>query len=159
MARAHPGEITLVAVGPLGNLALALHLEPNLPNLIKGVAIMGGAAFVKGNVTPLAEANIWNDAHAAAKVFAAPWSLTMFGLDVIFIHKALPSACVIFTMYFRWRFWCSPNCSRSRRAMLALALASSTVVKRVLHRRGRRPHRCGLTRRQSMWRRRLITAH
>ncbi|TRY30635.1 nucleoside hydrolase [Aliiglaciecola sp. M165] len=82
MARQHPGEITLVAIGPLGNLALALRLEPNLPQLVKGVAIMGGAAFVKGNVTPVAEANIWNDAHAAEIVFAADWDLKMFGLDV-----------------------------------------------------------------------------
>ncbi|GAA6186243.1 MULTISPECIES: nucleoside hydrolase [Aliiglaciecola] len=82
MARQHPGEITLVAIGPLGNLALALRLEPELPNLVKGVVIMGGAAFVKGNVTPVAEANIWNDAYAAEIVFAAPWDLKMFGLDV-----------------------------------------------------------------------------
>lgn len=82
MARQYPGEITLVAIGPLGNLALALRLEPDLPKLVKGVSIMGGAAFVPGNVTPVAEANIWNDAHAAAIVFAADWKLTMFGLDV-----------------------------------------------------------------------------
>ena len=82
MARKHPGEITLVAIGPLGNLALALRLEPELPKLVKGVAIMGGAAFVPGNVTPVAEANIWNDAHAAEIVFAADWDLKMFGLDV-----------------------------------------------------------------------------
>ncbi|GAB2702256.1 nucleoside hydrolase [Aliiglaciecola sp. 3_MG-2023] len=82
MARKHPGEITLVAIGPLGNLALALRLEPELPDLVKGVVIMGGAAFVKGNVTPVAEANIWNDAHAAEIVFAASWDLKMFGLDV-----------------------------------------------------------------------------
>ncbi len=82
MARQHPGEITLVAIGPLGNLALALRLEPDLPKLVKGVSIMGGAAFVRGNVTPVAEANIWNDAHAAEIVFAADWDLTMFGLDV-----------------------------------------------------------------------------
>ncbi len=82
MARQYPGEITLVAIGPLGNLALALRLEPELPKLVKGVSIMGGAAFVRGNVTPVAEANIWNDAHAAEIVFAADWELTMFGLDV-----------------------------------------------------------------------------
>ena len=82
MARAYPGEITLVAIGPLGNLALALRLEPELPKLVKGVSIMGGAAFVPGNVTPVAEANIWNDAYAAEIVFAADWDLKMFGLDV-----------------------------------------------------------------------------
>ena len=82
MARENPGEITLVAIGPLGNLALALRLEPELPKLVKGVSIMGGAAFVPGNVTPVAEANIWNDAHAADIVFSADWDITMFGLDV-----------------------------------------------------------------------------
>jgi inosine-uridine nucleoside N-ribohydrolase len=82
MARQYPGEITIVAIGPLGNLALALRLEPELPKLVKGVAIMGGAAFVPGNVTPVAEANIWNDPFAAEIVFAADWELTMFGLDV-----------------------------------------------------------------------------
>lgn len=80
--RANPGEVTIVAIGPLGNLALALRLEPELPKLVKGVNIMGGAAFVRGNVTPVAEANIWNDAHAADIVFSADWDLTMFGLDV-----------------------------------------------------------------------------
>jgi inosine-uridine nucleoside N-ribohydrolase len=82
MARQYPGEITLVAIGPLGNLALALRLEPELPKLVKGVSIMGGAAFVRGNVTPVAEANIWNDAYAAEIVFGADWEVTMFGLDV-----------------------------------------------------------------------------
>lgn len=84
MAKKHPGEITIVAVGPLGNLALALRLEPELPSLIKAVNIMGGAAFVPGNVTPVAEANIWNDAHAAEIVFQADWEVNMFGLDVTY---------------------------------------------------------------------------
>jgi inosine-uridine nucleoside N-ribohydrolase len=83
-AREFPGEITIVAVGPLGNLALALRLEPELPKLIKAVNIMGGAAFVPGNVTPVAEANIWNDAHAADIVFSADWTINMFGLDVTY---------------------------------------------------------------------------
>jgi inosine-uridine nucleoside N-ribohydrolase len=82
MAHAHPGEITLVAVGPLGNLATALKLEPALPKLLKEVIIMGGAIVEPGNVSPVAEANIWNDPHAADKVFCAGWKLTMVGLDV-----------------------------------------------------------------------------
>lgn len=84
MAHKYPGEITLVAVGPLGNLALALRLDPQLPKLIKAVNIMGGAAFTPGNVTPVAEANIWNDAYAAEIVFAAGWTINMFGLDVTY---------------------------------------------------------------------------
>jgi len=82
MARAHPGEITLVAVGPLGNLSLALKLEPKLPQLLREVIIMGGTVSEPGNVSPVAEANIWNDPHAADHVFTAGWKLTMVGLDV-----------------------------------------------------------------------------
>ena len=82
MARAHPGEITLVAVGPLGNLSLALLLEPKLPVLLREVIVMGGTILEPGNVSPVAEANIWNDPHAADRVFTAGWKLTMVGLDV-----------------------------------------------------------------------------
>lgn len=82
MAHAHPKEITLVAVGPLGNLAAALKLEPDLPALLKEVIIMGGTIVEPGNVSPVAEANIWNDPHAADQVFCAGWKLTMVGLDV-----------------------------------------------------------------------------
>jgi inosine-uridine nucleoside N-ribohydrolase len=82
MARAHPGEITLVAVGPLGNLATALKLAPELPALLREVILMGGTVLEPGNVSPVAEANIWNDPHAADLVFTAGWKLTMVGLDV-----------------------------------------------------------------------------
>ena len=81
-ARAQPGEISLVAVGPLGNLSLALALEPRLPQLLREVIIMGGTVLEPGNVSPVAEANIWNDPHAADRVFTAGWKLTMVGLDV-----------------------------------------------------------------------------
>ncbi len=80
--RANPGEITLVAVGPLTNLALALRLEPALPQLVRAVVIMGGAALTHGNITPVAEANIHGDPEAADMVLAAGWPLTMVGLDV-----------------------------------------------------------------------------
>lgn len=82
MARQFPGEITLVAVGPLINLALALKLEPQLPNLIKQVVLMAGTVIEPGNVSPVAEANVWNDPHAADLVFTAGWKLAMVGLDV-----------------------------------------------------------------------------
>ena len=82
MARAQPGEITLVAVAPLGNLSQALMLEPRLPQLLREVIVMGGTVIEPGNVSPVAEANIWNDPHAADHVFGAAWKLTMVGLDV-----------------------------------------------------------------------------
>lgn len=81
-ARRFPGEITLVPVGPLTNIALALAIEPRLPELIKEVVLMGGAARVEGNISPVAEANIFGDPHAADIVFKTPWRVTMVGLDV-----------------------------------------------------------------------------
>ncbi len=81
-ARRYPGEVTLLAVGRLTNLALALALEPRLPALVREVVLMGGSASAGGNVTPVAEANIWGDPHAADIVFGAPWKVTMVGLDV-----------------------------------------------------------------------------
>lgn len=82
MAFSLPGEITLVAVGPLGNLSQALKLEPRLPQLLRAVIVMGGTVTEPGNVSPVAEANVWHDPHAADHVFTAGWNLTMVGLDV-----------------------------------------------------------------------------
>jgi purine nucleosidase len=81
-ALAQPGEITLVAVGPLTNLALAVQREPALAVAVKRVIIMGGAVYCRGNASPVAEANIFNDPHAAATVFGAGWPVTLVGLDV-----------------------------------------------------------------------------
>lgn len=77
-----PGEITLVPVGPLTNLALALRLDPDIAELAAGVVVMGGAVACPGNVTPVAEANIWNDPEAADIVLGAAWPVTLLGLDV-----------------------------------------------------------------------------
>ena len=82
MCRAYPGEIVLCPVGPLTNIALAVQRDPEIVKFVKSVVIMGGAGFVPGNVTDYAEANIWNDPHAADVVFAAEWEVVMIGLDV-----------------------------------------------------------------------------
>jgi purine nucleosidase len=87
LAHRHPGELRVIAVGPLTNLASALQRDPLLSSLVRDVTIMGGAALVPGNVTPAAEANIYNDPEAAAVVFAAPWPITMVGLDVTMQHR------------------------------------------------------------------------
>jgi len=81
-AKQNPGDITLIAVGPLTNVAKALELEPDLPSLLKSLVIMGGALDEPGNVTPVAEANFFNDPHAADQVLAVDWPATVIGLDV-----------------------------------------------------------------------------
>ncbi|WP_105404498.1 nucleoside hydrolase [Neorhizobium sp. T7_12] len=72
----------ICATGPLTNLALALLLDPDLPQSISALTIMGGAAFCPGNTTPLAEFNFAVDPHAAAIVFDSGIPITMIGLDV-----------------------------------------------------------------------------
>jgi purine nucleosidase len=77
-----PGEITLVAIGPLTNLALALRKEPRIAEQVREVVIMGGALRVTGNVTPCAEFNIYADPHAAQIVLQASWPIRLVALDV-----------------------------------------------------------------------------
>ena len=86
--RAHPGEVTLVAVGSMTNLALALREDPEIASLVKEVIIMGGAFGYfgnLGNISPASEANIHDDPTAADEVFGARWHVTIVGLDVT--HK------------------------------------------------------------------------
>jgi purine nucleosidase len=98
--RRRPGEIVLVTLGPLTNLALALDKEPNLPRLLKGYTLMGGAYGVSGNTSPTTEWNIHCDPDAAQIVFRA-WGEAMaqdasiprpvaLGLDVTEQARILP---------------------------------------------------------------------
>lgn len=81
-AREHPGEVTMVFVGPLTNLAVALSLEPELSRLVRKVVIMGGAFQVPGNVTAAAEFNIYADPEAADAICRSELPTTWIGLDV-----------------------------------------------------------------------------
>jgi purine nucleosidase len=84
---AAPGELTLVATGPLTNVALAVRREPRLPEWVRDFVIMGGSTG-RGNVTPAAEFNIWADPEAAAIAFGAGWTVRMIGLDVTLRARA-----------------------------------------------------------------------
>jgi inosine-uridine nucleoside N-ribohydrolase len=90
MINENPGEIILCPIGPLTNIALALEHDPTIVTKAKAVYIMGGG-LNKGNVTEFAEANIWNDPHAADAVFEANWIVTMVGLDVTTRVQCVPT--------------------------------------------------------------------
>ena len=79
--RAAPGEITLVTLGPLTNIATALRIAPDLAEKIPMCYVMGGAANQVGNITPAAEYNIWVDPEAAHVVFHAGFPLLMVGWE------------------------------------------------------------------------------
>jgi pyrimidine-specific ribonucleoside hydrolase len=81
-----PAPVTLIATGPLTNVALFLSRYPDLQHKLERIVFMGGAIGL-GNVTPAAEFNLWVDPEAAARVFTSGIELTMVGLDVT--HRAL----------------------------------------------------------------------
>lgn len=87
--RERPGEVTLVATGPLTNLALAFRLAPDLPGLVREVVWMGGSTG-QGNRTPAAEFNALADPHAAQIVLESGAPLRMFGLNVTMQAVATP---------------------------------------------------------------------
>ena len=78
---ASEGDITLVAVGPLSNVAVAMRMEPGIVSKIREIVLMGGA-YGTGNVTPSAEFNIYADPEAARVVFTSGVPIVMMGLDL-----------------------------------------------------------------------------
>jgi inosine-uridine nucleoside N-ribohydrolase len=82
-AERYAGELVLVTLGPLTNLAIAMNVRPEIVQQISKVVVMGGAFHMAGNVTPKAEFNVYVDPDAANQVFAAAWKdITLVGLDV-----------------------------------------------------------------------------
>ncbi|MCX2727697.1 nucleoside hydrolase [Thermomicrobium sp. 4228-Ro] len=81
-ARRYRGALRLVCLGPLTNLAIAVRLEPQLPEYVERLIVMGGAFTVPGNVTPTSEFNVWSDPEAASIVAGAGFRMIWVGLDV-----------------------------------------------------------------------------
>ena len=77
----YPGEVTLIPIGPLTNIATALSLDSELAGMVRGIVLMGGS-LSGGNITPAAEFNIYVDPEAARIVFQSGIPITMVGLDV-----------------------------------------------------------------------------
>ncbi len=82
----YPGEITLVTLGPLTNVAMALLREPAIAGMVRECVIMGGTGQGYGNVTPVAEFNIWVDPEAARIVFESGMPITMVGWDISYTY-------------------------------------------------------------------------
>lgn len=87
---ASPGELTLIAIGPLTNVAAVLDNRPDIAEAVAEIIVMGGAVGVRGNITPHAEFNIHEDPWAANAVFESGIPVTLVGLDVThetFMHR------------------------------------------------------------------------
>ena len=89
MARRFPGELEIITLGPLTNLAMAILKEPTLPDLIKRVYIMGGAGLGSGNITPVAEFNFYVDAEAAHLIIQSKLMKTVIGWDICMAESFL----------------------------------------------------------------------
>uniref|UniRef100_A0A6M2EQ38 Inosine nucleosidase n=1 Tax=Populus davidiana TaxID=266767 RepID=A0A6M2EQ38_9ROSI len=81
-AKLHPGKVTVVALGPLTNIALAIELDPEFCKNIGQIVLLGGAFSVNGNVNPAAEANIYGDPDAADIVFTCGADILAVGINV-----------------------------------------------------------------------------
>ena len=90
LSREAPGTVTLCALGPLTNIAMAFSRAPEIIPRVAEIVLLGGAYFQVGNITPAAEFNIYVDPEAAAQVFASGIKITVLPLDVT--HQALTTA-------------------------------------------------------------------
>lgn len=82
LSHEYAGELEILTLGPLTNLAVALSMDPSLPLRVKTCHIMGGLYDLPGNITPLAEYNLWADPEATRAVLQPDWQMTLTGWDV-----------------------------------------------------------------------------
>ncbi|HSG15548.1 MAG TPA: nucleoside hydrolase [Anaerolineae bacterium] len=122
LASEAPGEISLVAIGPLTNLAVALKLDPQLPGKFKQLIVMGGAIYAQGNTPNLtAEYNVYTDPEAAHIVFEAWPRFSLVSWETTLAH-GFPLSLVK-----RWMAWDTPR-ARFYRTISAKTLAFTTEV-------------------------------
>ncbi len=149
--RRAPGEITLVTLGPLTNIALAFQLAPDLPAKIPMCYVMGGAACTVGNITPAAEFNIWVDPEAAHVVFHSGLPILMVGWEHCRGDANLTDADIAFvrslgTQYADFAIDCNASAFKANREWLhdpglpfpdpvtmAIALDPSICTRRQKH--------------------------
>jgi len=122
LANESPGDINLVAIGPLTNLAVALRLDPQLPGKFKHLIVMGGAIYAQGNTPNLtAEFNIYTDPEAAHIVFDVWPQFSLISWETTLAH-GFP-----LTLVERWMGWNTPN-ARFYRAITAKTLRFTTEI-------------------------------
>jgi purine nucleosidase len=117
MARERPGELTLLALGPLTNVAVALALEPALPRLLRRTVVMGGTIRGQGNVTAAAEFNAWADPEAARRVFAAGLRPELVSWETTVEH-AVP-----------WETWDAWTAGDTPRARFSRAMTREMIAR------------------------------
>lgn len=86
LSHTYEGRLHVLTIGPLTNLAHALEADPTLPSRVAAVTTMGGSALAPGNITPVAEANVYNDPQAALALLGADWDVTLVPLDATMEH-------------------------------------------------------------------------
>ncbi|HJE57002.1 MAG TPA: nucleoside hydrolase [Nocardiopsis listeri] len=89
MAAEHPGELSIVAIGPLTNIAMALAKDPSFVDNVKSLYVMGGSNNGRGNITAAAEFNFYVDPEAAKSVFAAGFDVTVVPWDPLTLRRAV----------------------------------------------------------------------
>ena len=123
-ARSAPGEITILALGPLTNIALAFQRDPNLASQIGGLVIAGGTVTGPGNVTPAAEFNVFCDPPSARIVFRSPSTMTLIPLEVssrlVFTYDFLKQLPDEFTRVGKLLRTILPHAYRTHRQLLGL---------------------------------------
>ncbi len=151
LIRAHPGEYTLVTLGPLTNIAMALRRAPDIAKKVKQVYVMGGAACTVGNITPAAEFNIWVDPEAAHVVFHSGLPILMVGwehcrgaaalddadmafvrkIDTVFAHFALDCNASALKASVEWTH--EPGLTLPDPVTMAIALDPAVCTRRSHH--------------------------